>query len=83
MKLTVAGIEEGRPIPSEFAFCIQDPDTHATFAPNRNPALSWDDVPDGTASLAVLCWDRVVPTAGDDVNQEGREVPAERSCPGP
>ncbi len=75
MKLTITGIEEGQPIPSEFAFCIPDPDSHATFAPNRNPALSWDGVPEGTASLVVLCWDRVVPTAGDDVNQEGREVP--------
>lgn len=77
MKLTVTGIEEGQSIPSEFAFCIPDPDTHATFAPNRNPALTWEDVPEGTASLAVLCWDRVVPTSGEDVNQEGREVPAD------
>ena len=75
MNLTVTGLEDGRPIPSEFAFCIPDPDTHVTFAPNRNPALVWDDPPEGTESLAILCWDRVVPTAGDDVNQEGREVP--------
>lgn len=75
MKLTITGIEEGRLIPAEFALCIPDPDTHATFAPNRNPAFSWDDAPGGTASFAVLCWDRTVPTAGDDVNQEDREVP--------
>ncbi len=75
MKLTIAGIEEGQPIPGQFAFCVPDPGTHATFGPNRNPGLSWDDVPADTASFAILCWDRVVPTAGDDVNQEGREVP--------
>lgn len=75
MKLTITGITEGQPIPAEFALCVPDPDTHATFAPNRNPALQWDDVPEGTQSFAVLCWDRTVPTAGDDVNQEGREVP--------
>jgi Raf kinase inhibitor-like YbhB/YbcL family protein len=75
VKLSITGIDEGQPIPGDFAFCNPDPDTHATFAPNRNPALSWDDVPEGTASFAVLCWDRVVPTSGEDVNQEGREVP--------
>lgn len=75
MKLTITGITEGQPIPADFALCVSDPDTHATFAPNKNPALQWDDVPDGTQSFAVLCWDRTVPTAGDDVNQEGREVP--------
>jgi Raf kinase inhibitor-like YbhB/YbcL family protein len=75
VKLTITGIEEGQSIPAEFAFCIPDPDTHATFAPNRNPAVGWDDAPVGTASFAVLCWDRTVPTAGDDVNKEDREVP--------
>ena len=75
MKLTITGIEDGQPIPSQFAFCVPDPDTHATFAPNRNPGLAWEEAPDATLSFAVLCWDRTVPTAGDDVNQEGREVP--------
>jgi Raf kinase inhibitor-like YbhB/YbcL family protein len=77
VNLTITGIDEGAPIPGEYAFCIPDPDTHATFGPNKNPALAWDDVPDGTQSFAVLCWDRVVPTSGEDVNQEGREVPAD------
>ena len=75
MNLTITGIDEGQPIPPEFAFCIPDADSHATFAPNRSPAMSWDDVPEGTASFVVLCWDRTVPTVGDDVNQEDREVP--------
>lgn len=75
MNLTISGIEEGRPIPPEFAFCVPDPATHATFGPNRSPALSWDGAPEGTASFVLLCWDRTVPTSGEDVNQEGREVP--------
>ena len=75
MKLTVTGVEEGGLIPADFALCIPDPEAHVAFAPNQNPALSWDDAPGGTASFAVLCWDRTVPTAGDDVNQEDRELP--------
>ena len=75
MNLTVTGIADGAPIPGEYALCVPDPDTHATFAPNRNPALQWADVPEGTASFVVLMWDRTVPTSGEDVNQEGREVP--------
>ncbi|MGI9648605.1 MAG: YbhB/YbcL family Raf kinase inhibitor-like protein [Acidimicrobiia bacterium] len=77
MNLTVTGVEEGRPIPADFALCIPDPEAHVAFAPNQNPALTWDGAPDGTASFAVLCWDRTVPTAGDDVNQPDREVPAD------
>jgi Raf kinase inhibitor-like YbhB/YbcL family protein len=77
VKLTVTGIEEGRPIPADFALCIPDPEAHVAFAPNQNPGLSWEEAPDGTASFAVLCWDRTVPTAGDDVNQPDREVPAD------
>ena len=75
VNLTVAGITAGAPIPADFALCVPDPDTHAAFAPNKNPAMSWNDVPEGTQSFAVMCWDRTVPTSGEDVNQEDREVP--------
>ena len=75
VKLNVIGIDNGQAIPATYAFCVPDPDSHAVFGPNRNPALVWDDVPEGTESFVILCWDRTVPTAGDNVNQEGREVP--------
>lgn len=77
MNLTITGIEDGQPIPPDFAFCMPDPEVRTTFAPNQNPAMAWDDVPDAVQSFVVLCWDRTVPTAGDAVNQEGREVPAD------
>ena len=75
LKLNVIGIDDGQMIPPVHVFCIVDPQTHATFGANRNPALVWDDVPEGTESFVVLCWDRTVPTIGEDVNQEGREIP--------
>lgn len=64
-------------IPDEFVFGVSDPDSHVSLGPNRNPHLAWTGVPAGTASLAVLCVDADVPTRTDDVNQEGREVPAD------
>ena len=75
MRITSNSFSDGDPIPGNLAFCVPDPDTHVTLAGNRNPHLAWDDVPDGTASFALICHDRDVPTKPDDVNQEGREVP--------
>ena len=49
----------------------------ATFADNVSPHLAWSDLPDGTRSLALICHDFDVPSKGDDVNQAGREVPAD------
>ncbi|HDK45105.1 MAG TPA: YbhB/YbcL family Raf kinase inhibitor-like protein [Actinobacteria bacterium] len=75
MRLSSSNFKDGHPIPGDLAFCVPDPDTHATFGPNRNPALTWTDLPEGTQSLALICHDPVVPTKPDDVNKEGREVP--------
>ena len=76
MKLSSTGFRDGQPIPGEYAFCVPDPQTHVTLAPNRNPALSWDELPAGTKSLVLVCHDPDVPTRPDDVNQEGRVVPS-------
>jgi len=48
---------------------------HFQFGGNRNPHLEWGNVPDGTRSIVVVCWDPDVPSVGDDVNQEDRSVP--------
>ena len=77
MKLWSSDFADGEPIPGEFAFGIPDADQHMAFGPNRNPHLAWSGVPDGTRSLAITCHDRDVPTKPDDVNVEGREVPAD------
>jgi Raf kinase inhibitor-like YbhB/YbcL family protein len=77
MNLTSSSISEGAPIPGEHAFAVPDPESHITFAPNRNPQLAWHDAPAGTDSFALICHDPDVPTRPDDVNQEGREVPSD------
>ena len=76
MKLTSSSFRDGAAIPGEFAFAVIAPGTHVALSGNRNPHLAWGDVPEGTKSFALICHDKDVPSRGDDVNQEGREVPA-------
>lgn len=76
MKLWSNSFPDGGVIPGEFAFGIPDPDSHVRLSANRNPHLAWDEVPAGTGSLVLICHDPDVPSRGDDVNQEGRTVPA-------
>src|SRR5207302_11448674 len=63
-------------IPVEFAFCAMDPVAHVTLSANRNPDFASQGLPAGTKSLALICHDPDVPSRGDDVNKEGRTVPA-------
>ncbi|MDP1535838.1 MAG: YbhB/YbcL family Raf kinase inhibitor-like protein [Burkholderiales bacterium] len=76
MKLTSTSFGDGQPIPAEYAFCKPDVATHCTLGANRNPQLAWSDLPAGTLSLVLICHDYDVPSKPDDVNQEGREIPA-------
>lgn len=77
MRLTSPSFQNGEPLPAQYAFAVPDPDTHIEHSDNRNPALEWEDVPEGTRSFALLCIDRDAPSAPDDVNQEGKTVPAD------
>jgi phosphatidylethanolamine-binding protein (PEBP) family uncharacterized protein len=77
MKLTIDGLTDGGWIDARFAFGVHDPDSHVRLSANRNPALSWSGVPGETRSLVLVCVDRSVPSRPDDVNKEGREVPAD------
>jgi Raf kinase inhibitor-like YbhB/YbcL family protein len=76
MKLHTTAFADGALIPAEFAFGAPDAATHVRLSTNRNPDFSWSDLPAATASLALICHDPDVPSRGDDVNQEGRVVPA-------
>jgi Raf kinase inhibitor-like YbhB/YbcL family protein len=77
VRLTSACFADQQRIPSENAFGVADPQIHATFAANRNPDLSWSGLPSGTRSLVLICHDYDVPSRADDVNQEGRTIPAD------
>ena len=77
MELRTDSFSDGAVIPDQYAFAIPDPETHVTLSANRNPHLSWSGAPQGTQSFAVICHDPDVPSRGDDVNQEGREVPSD------
>jgi Raf kinase inhibitor-like YbhB/YbcL family protein len=77
MKLWSDSFKDGANIPGEFAFCVIDASTHVTLSANRNPHFAWSDVPAGAKSLVLICCDGDVPSRGDDVNQEGKTVPAD------
>ncbi|MBL8328257.1 MAG: YbhB/YbcL family Raf kinase inhibitor-like protein [Rubrivivax sp.] len=77
MKLTSRSWPNGERIPSRYAAGRLASDGSVTFSENLNPHLAWDDLPAGTRSLVLVCHDFDVPSRGDDVNQPGREVPAD------
>ncbi|MGZ8212118.1 MAG: YbhB/YbcL family Raf kinase inhibitor-like protein [Burkholderiales bacterium] len=76
MKLTSTSFADGERIPAEYAFCAADAASHVKLSSNRNPHLEWSEIPVGTRSLAVICHDYDVPSKPDDVNKEGRTIPA-------
>lgn len=75
MKFWSDSFADGAAIPAQYAMGKPDPETHATFSDNISPHFAWDDLPEGTRSLAIICHDPDVPSVGDDVNQEGKSVP--------
>ena len=76
MKLWSRSFADMTVLPGEYAFGVPDPAQHVALSGNRNPHFAWGDVPAATQSFAMICHDKDVPSRGDDVNQEGREVPA-------
>lgn len=77
MKLTSVSFSDQQMIPERNAFGKADGPAHVALADNANPHLAWSGAPAATRSYAVICHDPDVPSKPDDVNQEGREVPAD------
>jgi hypothetical protein len=76
MRLISSSFADAATVPGQYAFCLPHAQDHVCLGANRNPQIAWSDLPPGTRSLALLCHDPDVPSRPDDVNQEGRSVPA-------
>ena len=77
LNVTVTGFSNGQPIPEKFAFCAPCAENHVKMSTNISPEIRWKGAPDGTRSFAIICVDPDVPSKPDDVNQEGRLIPAD------
>ena len=77
MKLWSDSWTNGDRIPARYAAGKPDGAGGVTFSDNLNPHLAWSDLPAGAQSMVLICHDFDVPSKGDDVNQPGREVPAD------
>lgn len=77
MKIHSNDLQDGAPIDPQFAFGKPDPDKHMELSDNLSPHLAWSDIPPETRSFALLCVDPDVPGVADDVNQEGKTLPAD------
>ena len=77
MKLWSDSWTNGDRIPVRHAAGRPDGAGGVTFSDNLNPHLAWSDVPPGAKSMVLICHDFDVPSRADDVNQPGREIPAE------
>ena len=74
MKLSSESFVHNGAIPTRCAFCAPEAGNRPTPGGNRNPALSWSDVPDGAKSLVLLSHDPDVPSRPDNVNKEGKTL---------
>jgi Raf kinase inhibitor-like YbhB/YbcL family protein len=72
MKLWSDSFRDCGLIPAEHAFAAIDPDTRVRPAGNRNPHLAWDEVPNGTESLALFCFDVDAPLDAGAANRAGQ-----------
>ncbi|QDH71441.1 YbhB/YbcL family Raf kinase inhibitor-like protein [Marilutibacter alkalisoli] len=77
MKIISDNFQNGQRLPAEFAAGQPTSDGFG-FAPNRNPHLAWDGVPEGTRSFALLCIDPDVPTVAEMVGKAGVEIPVDQ-----
>src|SRR4051812_3797356 len=75
MKLSSDSFRDGGGIPAKCAFAELDTGLGLRHAGNRNPQLSWREVPAGTESLVLLCIDGDAPTDGGQVNHADFSLP--------
>ena len=72
--MEILSFPNGGEIPGTFAFCVPAEEGHVKFGPNHSPHIRWSNLPEGTKSLAIICYDSDVPSKPDNVNKEGVTV---------
>jgi len=77
MKITSQSFTPGGVIASEFAMGKPVGDSFG-FAGNRNPQLTFSQVPTAARSLVLLCVDPDVPTVAEMVGKSGVEIPVDQ-----
>ena len=77
LQIKISAWSDGEKIPAKFAFGKYDAQSHVALSDNLNPEISWENAPKETKSFVLICHDPDVPSVGDDVNQEGKVVPAD------
>lgn len=70
MKLTSLSFSDQESIPDRYALGKIDAQSdEVALGDNYNPQFSWDEVPPGTQSFALICHDPDVPTQADGVSE--------------
>ncbi len=77
MKLHSKDLTDHAAIDPRFAFGKLDDDAPMALSDNLSPHLAWSDFPAETRSFVLICMDPDVPSVADDVNQEGKTLPAD------
>jgi len=75
MRLWSDTFRDGGVLPAQYAFAEIDPASRVRLAANRNPHLAWDEVPNGTASLALFCIDGDAPQDTSLANRADQTLP--------
>ena len=75
-KIKIDGWKHKTAIPAKYAFGQPGKDEPFATSDNISPRITWENPPAETQSFALICHDPDVPSSAEDVNQEGRTVPA-------
>lgn len=75
MRLWSDTFRDGGVLPARYAFAEIDPASRVRLAANHNPHLAWDEVPNGTASLALFCIDGDAPQDASLANRADQTLP--------
>lgn len=76
MQLTSRTFDHNGWIPEKCAFGIKDDETRMALGENKNPQLTWSNIPDGAQSLVLICVDTDVPSSLENFNKEGKTISA-------